>query len=136
MSMKCFDLEKAGIDTKPRFFARILKADVACPQCDYVTLVKLGSNRRVWDPRTARLQCMGCHQVFHLGIVAWLAGNGKFKAPDDQTPTVKQALELRRGLNLFLQTRLMRGRDTNVLAELPKLDELERPVVDAKKRKA
>ena len=125
MSMKGEDLAKAGIDTSSRFFARIIKADFACPKCDYITHIAPKINLRVWDPRTARLECMGCHQIFHLGVVAWLAGHGKYKSPDDQTPTVKQALEMRRHLNLYLQTRLMRGRDTNVVYEgLPSTVEL------------
>lgn len=122
MSVKGFDLEKAGIDTSQRFFARVLKADLACPRCDHITHITPNMNRRVWDPRIARFECMGCHLILHLGMVAWIAGQGKYKTPDDQTPTVRQALELRRHLSLFLQTRLMRGRDTNIVFdELPKM---------------
>ncbi len=126
MSVKGQDLAKAGIDTSLRFFARPEKFDFACPRCDWTTHVTKSANRRVWDPRMARLECMGCHAVYLIGIVAWQTSAGKFtRTPKDQTPTVAQALRLRRGLSRYVQFRMMKGRDLNVLFdELPPATEL------------
>jgi hypothetical protein len=102
-----------------RFFARLRSFDIACPRCDYVQVVKPSTNKRIWNNKLARFECMGCHLILHLGVIAWKGAHGMYRSPPDQTPTVKQALALRRGLNVWTQTRLMRGRSTNVLSAEP-----------------
>ena len=99
-----------------RMFARLRGFELACPRCDRVQLVTHSTSRRIWDPRTCRFQCMGCFLSLRIGLIAWPSSGGRWKIPNDITPTVRQALALRRELSLYAQTRLMRGRDVNVLA--------------------
>lgn len=98
-----------------RFFARMISFEIACPKCDRVHRVTRETNRRVWDPRTCRFECMGCFISLRIGVIAYPSASGRWKMPSDTVPTVRQALALRRDLNLYAQTRLMRGRDVNVL---------------------
>lgn len=105
-----------------RFFARLVRFDIACPRCDRVEAVGPQTARGTWQPRLARYKCPGCGLVLYVGVVAWGAGEGNqsWETPGDWRPTVRQALELRQQLNLWAQTKVARGADRNVVArELP-----------------
>lgn len=106
-----------------RFFARLVRFDIACPRCDRVEAVGGNTPRSTWQPRLARYHCAGCGLVLYLGVVAWGAGGAaegsqqSWETPGDWMPTVRHALELRRQLNVWAQTKIGRGKDRNVVAQ-------------------
>lgn len=90
-----------------RFFARLESFDLECPHCGKVYQIRVRglqrrSQRRYWDPATARFQCTakgGCQRRYLLGIVAWPVGTGPGAAsaiPEDQVPWPRQLAQLRR----------------------------------------
>jgi predicted RNA-binding Zn-ribbon protein involved in translation (DUF1610 family) len=115
-----------------RFFARITSADLSCPQCGRVERIRTTTNRRIWDPRSARFQCLGCGKILRLGVVAWNVTNGRYSVSRDQTLTVREALALRAELSVWLQTRLMPKQDRNVLVEVEELKVDERGIEEPK----
>jgi hypothetical protein len=98
-----------------RFFARIRTADIACPVCDYVIALVWSTPKRVWEPRSARVECMSCGWTARLGVVAWQPSSGRFSVPKDVRLTVTEAMRIRRELSVFLQRRLTPKSDRNLI---------------------
>lgn len=76
-----------------RWFGRVVRADLACPNCNRVSRIRKGSPG--WEPRVSRWTCPGCHRSWYLGMLAWPA-RGRVAVPEDVVPDVPQGKELAR----------------------------------------
>lgn len=102
-----------------RFFARIRSIDLSCPRCGRVQAIHPTTSHRIWDPRTGRFQCMGCYLTLRLGVIAYNSsnGHGSTHPSKDCTMTVREALALRRDLNLWVQTKCVPKDDRNAFLD-------------------
>lgn len=88
-----------------RLFARIRSLDLECPACGKILVINEKTATTTYNRRTGRLQCPGCKTVYALGALVYPVTTGTTppgKAPDDWTPTIREALALRQSLAGFL----------------------------------
>ena len=79
--------------TGRRWFARVTRADLACPNCNRISRLRRGSPG--WEPRVSRWTCTECGHRWYLGILAWPA-RGRVAVPEDSVPNPAQSKELTR----------------------------------------
>lgn len=96
---------RTRIQRAARFFARLDGATLECPHCGIVYRFSPSKAcSSFWEPRMSRFTCTrkdGCGKVYVLGLLAWplmQVAKVATETPQDQVPTPRQALQLRREL--------------------------------------
>lgn len=77
-----------------RFFARLSKLDMECPQCGEV--YHLGNKGGPFNKRISEFTCPSCGLVLAIGVIAYpVTRAGQKQTPADCKPNYRQALALR-----------------------------------------
>lgn len=93
-----------------RFFARILAADISCPDCGEVHSLSLNKSGSYWDKRVSKFKCTKCGKSWILGVLAWKPKLGNTTVTMDQTPNREEARALREERWITGQGLVMEGK--------------------------
>lgn len=105
-------------------FGRIRSADIECPTCAKVCVLRQTTPGDIWNRRTGIFTCPRCHNRHALAVLYYAIASGRpftNPTPPDMIPTVRQSLELRQQLSgsLYQRESTTQGRNLRNIALEP-----------------